>query len=139
MRRGLSALIATVILISATVLGGLLVYQYFQSSFARMKDISQSVLVMGSVVGLNANTTIVKVTVSNNHDTTIRVENVTILDSYGGTVTYTPLEGPALPSDVPPGGKLTLMLKVGGRPAAVYASYSVDGRLYQSEIAQLPR
>lgn len=139
MRRGLSALIATVILISATVLGGLLVYQYFQNSFSRMKDLSQSVLVMGSVMELNVNTSIVKVTVTNNHDSTIRVENVTLLDGYGKAMSYTVIDGPVLPIEVPPGEKITLMAKVGGRPAAVYASYTVDGRLYHSEIAQLPR
>ncbi len=137
-RRGLSPLVATVLLISATVLGGVLVYQYFQNSFTHAKGLSQDLMIAPNAIVLNSNTTLVKVSISNQYDDVVTVLNVTLLDSTGNTVTGTLLEGSTLPAQISPGEKITIMIKTSTKPAAVFVTYEVGGQVYQSEPVQIP-
>jgi len=137
-RRGLSPLVATVLLISATVLGGVLVYQYFQNSFTHAKGLSQDLMIAPNAIVLNSNTTLVKVSISNQYDDVVTVLNVTLLDSAGNTVTGTLLKGSTLPAQVSPGEKITIMIKTSTKPAAVFVTYEVGGQVYQSEPVQIP-
>jgi len=137
-RRGLSPLVATVLLISATVLGGVLVYQYFQNSFTHAKGLSQDLMIAPNAIVLNSNTTLVKVSISNQYDDVVTVLNVTLLDSAGNTVTGTLLKGSSLPAQVSPGEKITIMIKTSTKPAAVFVTYEVGGQVYQSEPVQIP-
>ncbi|MCE4622948.1 MAG: hypothetical protein F7B19_06525 [Desulfurococcales archaeon] len=137
-RRGLSPLVATVLLISATVLGGVLVYQYFQNSFTHAKGLSQDLMIAPNAIVLNSNTTLVKVSISNQYDDVVTVLNATLLDSTGNTVTGTLLKGSTLPAQVSPGEKITIMIKTSTKPAAVFLTYEVGGQVYQSEPVQIP-
>ncbi len=137
-RRGLSPLVATVLLISATVLGGVLVYQYFQNSFTHAKGLSQDLMIAPNAIVLNSNTTLVKVSISNQYDDVVTVLNATLLDSTGNTVTGTLLKGSTLPAQVSPGEKITIMIKTSTKPAAVFVTYEVGGQVYQSEPVQIP-
>ncbi|MCE4627443.1 MAG: hypothetical protein F7B78_07340, partial [Desulfurococcales archaeon] len=136
-RRGLSPLVATVLLISATVLGGVLVYQYFQNSFTHAKGLSQDLMIAPNAIVLNSNTTLVKVSISNQYDDVVTVLNATLLDSTGNTVTGTLLKGSTLPAQVSPGEKITIMIKTTRKPAAVFVTYEVGGQVYQSEPVQI--
>lgn len=137
-RRGLSPLVATVLLISATVLGGVLVYQYFQNSFTHAKGLSQDLMIAPNAIVLNSNTTLVKVSISNQYDDVVTVLNVTLLDSTGNTITGTLLKGSTLPAQVSPGEKITIMIKTSTKPSAVFVNYEVGGQVYQSEPVQIP-
>lgn len=136
-RRGLSPLIASVLLISATVLGGMLVYHYFQDSFTKIKGLSEDVVVNPSALVLNANTTLVRVTISNQNDQPITVVNVTLLDDNGNTIKASLLRNGTLPVMVQPGEKINVMLKTSEKPAAAYVTYEVNGQVYESEPVQL--
>jgi len=137
-RRGLSPLVATVLLISATVLGGVLVYQYFQNSVSHAKGLQQDLMVTADAATLNANTTLVRVTIVNQGDNNVIVKSVTLLDSNGDTVTATLIQPKSLGVTVAPGDRLVVILKTSERPSAAYVGYEVNGKDYTTEPVQIP-
>jgi archaellum component FlaF (FlaF/FlaG flagellin family) len=138
-RRGLSPLVATVLLISATVLGGVLVYQYFQTSVSHAKGLQQDLMVTADAVTLNANTTLVRVTVVNQGSNNIIINNIILLDNNGNKITATLLQPTSLNKTVSPGDKLVIILKTSERPSAVYVEYSEKGKSYTTEPVEIPQ
>ncbi len=132
-RRGLSPLIASVLLISATVLGGVLVYQYFQSSLSNVKTLSQDIMVTANAIVLNENATIVKVSVTNQYSYPITLTGIFLLDSDGNSIPATPLGSTTINIPIEPGDKTTVLMKTTKNPAFVYVIYKADGETHRSE------
>ena len=138
-RRGLSPLIATVLLISATVLGGVLVYQYFQNSFTNAKTLSQGVIVTAGAIPLSNDNVIVKITITNQRADSIIVQDIRLMDSGGEPLNATPVDGSSYSVSLQPGKKTTILLKTSGDPALVYIVYEANGEVYQSEPVQVAK
>jgi flagellin-like protein len=136
-RRGLSPLIAAVVLISATIVGGMLVYQYFQNSMNKAQALAQGVSISADTIPLTANKSLITVTVVNNYDKPIQVKGANGIDTNGNTTQLTPSAGTSLPVTVEPGGKTTLTFTSQDTIKAVTITYSVDGVTHQSEPARV--
>ena len=137
-RRGLSPLVATVLLISATVLGGMLVYQYFQNSVSHAKGLQQDVVLTADAVTLNTNTTLVRVTVLNQGSNNIIIKSVTLLDQNGDLIKAQYVQG-SVNQTISPGDKTVIILKSTKRPSAVYLQYNEKGKTYTTEPVEIPR
>ena len=136
-RRGLSPLIAAVVLISATIVGGMLVYQYFQNTMNKAKNLAESVSVTGDIMPLGDNTSLVTVTVVNNYDVPVKIVGAIAIYPDGSTSTLRPANGTQLPATVEPGGKTSLLFTGDGSPRAVSVKYEVEGSVQISEPARL--
>ena len=136
-RRGLSPLIAAVVLISATIVGGMLVYQYFQNTMHRAQAMSEGIAVTANAIPLSGNTSLVSVTVLNNYDTPIQVTGAIAVYPDGTTRQLQPANGTSLPVAIPAGAKTSLLFTSTGTPAAVTIKYSVNGQAHTSEPARI--
>jgi len=136
-RKGLSPLVATVLLISATVIGGMLVYQYFQSSVDKVQGLGGGVLLTAQATVLDDDTTLVKVTVVNAEDVTITLLDVQLLDATGAEIDAQPTAGTTLPTTLEPGEKVTLVFITNQPPKAALVQYEANGEVYVSDPVEV--
>ncbi len=136
-RKGLSPLVATVVLISATILGGMLIYNYFQESVDKMQGLSEGLIIDVSQARLSQTTRLVHLEVLNNHDVQVEVTAVNGIYPNGTTIQLQTQE--TLPLQVAPGGKASINAVVTD-PSIVAVSISyqtIDGRSLTTEPQQL--
>ena len=136
-RRGLSPLVAAVVLISATIVGGMLVYQYFQTSLQRAQGMAGGLAVQASSIPLDANTSLVSITITNNYNKPVKITGATGILTSGATKPLTPVNTTSLPTTIAPGDKATLTFKTADPVKAVQVQYEVDGASYTSEPVTL--
>lgn len=136
-RRGLSPLVATVVLISATILGGMLIYNYFQDSVDKMQGLSEGIIVDVSQARLSQTTRLAHLEVLNNHDTQITITAVKGIYANGTTIQLQTQE--TLPIQVAPGDKASLNAVVAdpGIVAVIVEYQTLDGQILTSEPQQL--
>ena len=132
-RKGLSPLIASVILIAITIVGGLLVYQYFQVSSESLIAAGETVFLRVSYTVLDNGSKLVYIEVTNGYRKPITVLDVQYFNAQGIDATA----GLQLNALVKPGGKATLTTVVPADTAAVAIVYSVEGEVLVSEPVQL--
>ncbi|MCE4610713.1 MAG: hypothetical protein F7B17_01935 [Desulfurococcales archaeon] len=132
-RKGLSPLIASVILIAITIVGGLLVYQYFQVSSESLIAAGETVFLRVSYTVLDNGSKLVYIEVTNGYRKPISVLDVQYYDIQGGEVAM----GLQLNTTVKPGGKTTITTVVPEIATAVAVVYSIDGQVLVSEPVQL--
>ncbi len=136
-RKGLSPLVAAVVLISATIVGGMLVYQYFQNSIQKAQALANGVTIAADALPLNSNTTLVYVTVTNNYDKPVQVTGAIGILADGTSEKLQPVNGTSLPVTVAPGDKTTITFTATSGVKAVSIQYSVDGVTHTSEPARI--
>lgn len=136
-RRGLSPLVATVLLISATVIGGMIVYQYFQSSVSKAQGMGGGLMVTASATILDENLTLVKVSIVNgeNDVVVINASRVVFLDENGNQLQPVNIEGTSLGQviAVNPGEKTVLVYALHEVPSAVIVEYNLNGEWYKAD------
>ncbi|MCE4612537.1 MAG: hypothetical protein F7C07_01710 [Desulfurococcales archaeon] len=135
-RRGLSPLIATVVLISATIVGGVLIYNYFQESVAQLRQLGESVVVSVNNVFLNETARMVYVKVTNAFSQPITITGVKAFRDNGSVSTIN-LQAP---QRIEPGGVASLTIVLDESTAstvAVSIVYQVDGETLESEPVKL--
>jgi len=136
-RRGLSPLVATVLLISATVIGGMIVYQYFQNSVAKAQGMGGGLLVTASATIVNDNLTLVKVSIVNgeNDVIVINASNVLFFDENGDVVQPLDVAGTSVGEivTVEPGEKTVLVYAFNKVPSVVIVEYQLDGDTFRSD------
>ncbi|MEB3787555.1 MAG: hypothetical protein GSR78_02230 [Desulfurococcales archaeon] len=142
-RKGLSPLVATVILISVTVLGGLMIYTYFQDSVDTMQGLSERLITTVTLV--DAGTT--------------RLAHIEAVNGYKGDITITGVLGiypngtqVRLPVVDPATGNTTTALNIALQPgektsltavisdpgiAAISVEYRFEGQTLTGEPAAL--
>jgi flagellin-like protein len=136
LRRGLSPLIATVVLISATIVGGVLIYNYFQESVAQLRQLGENVVVSVNSVFLNETSRMVYIKVTNAFAQPVTITGVKAFKGDGSTS----LVGLQAPQRIEPGGvaSLTIVLdETAARTVAVSVVYQVDGETLESEPVKL--
>ncbi|MEB3765743.1 MAG: hypothetical protein GSR77_06225 [Desulfurococcales archaeon] len=132
-RKGLSPLVATVVLISATIVGGMLVYQYFQNSINKAQNMAEGLTITADLIQLDNGQSLVYVTVSNGYDTEIQVTGAKAVYPNGTISTITPTQDTTLPAPIPSGEKNTFLFTAPTAPEAVIVQYTVNGQQYQTE------
>jgi len=136
-RKGLSPLVATVLLISATVIGGMIVYQYFQNSIAKAQGMGGGLLVTASATIINDNLTLVRVSIVNgeNDIVVINASNIIFFDDNGNVVQPLNVTGTSIGEVVAiePGEKTVLVFAFNKAPSAVIVEYQINGEIYKSD------
>ena len=130
LRKGLSPLVATVVLISITILGGMLIYTYFQRSVDTMLSASQSVVVRASSVVLDSNNKIVYVELTNGFDKNIEVLEVLYVDTAG---TIQSAKNYTIPTILATGEKFTDTIVIPLDARAILIRYGIDGKTQITE------
>jgi flagellin-like protein len=136
-RKGLSPLVAAVVLISATIVGGMLVYQYFQNSMGKAQAMAEGLTISADTIPLSSGKTLVYVTVINNYDKPVKITGAQALDQNGTQVTLTPTNSSSLPTTLEAGGKTTIIFTADTIPKAIAVTYVVDGTQHVSEPVQV--
>ena len=138
--RGMSPLVATVVLISATVVGGLLVYNYFQQSVDTVAATSATLALTVRSDYLTASTRLVYIEAVNFYDLPVNVTGVWIVGSDGSHFKLPASSVKGVPAVIEPGEKASIIATVPANAAAVYLEYTVgDQRLMtQPEDIRLP-
>ncbi|GAB6147571.1 archaellin/type IV pilin N-terminal domain-containing protein [Stetteria hydrogenophila] len=136
-RRGLSSLIATVVLISATIVGGLAVYNYFQKSMDTVAATSATLALSVRSEYLNADTRLVFIEATNLYDVPVNITSVYVVDGNGGHVQVPAGSVRGAPVTVEPGAKATIIAAVPSSATAVYLVYQADGKILYTEPAPL--
>ncbi len=126
-RRGLSPLIATVVLISATIVGGMLVYNYFQKSFNSLTAGSGALQITASSEYLNETSKLVHLDLYNMYDKPVTLIDVVAVKGDGSTVKVPIVSGGASTSVISSGEKQSLIVIAPNDAVAIYAEYKVEG------------
>ena len=126
-KRGLSPLIATVVLISATIVGGMLVYNYFQKSFNSVTARSGALEITASVNYLNESYKLVHLVIYNTYNSAVNITNVEGLSTSGSPVHLEVVSAEVGKIVIPAGGKYSIILIAPSSTAAVYVEYTISG------------
>jgi archaellum component FlaF (FlaF/FlaG flagellin family) len=133
MRRGLSPLVSTIILISAAIIGGMFVYNYFQTSVNKITATSQSLSVNVKTIPTE-NGKLVFLSITNVGRDPVHLNKAVFLDANG-----TVMQGNSkiLNSNLRPGGKNTFILNAPSDAVFVYIEYSTGETTLQTDPVQL--
>ena len=85
MRKGLSPLVATLVLIAFTVIGGMLVYEYFNRTSETIMSSGDQLIITTTRSVLNSSRTLVQLDIVNGFRADVIIRNVTYLDKNGVT------------------------------------------------------
>jgi len=132
-RRALSPLVSTIVLISAAIVGGIIVYNYFQNSVNTIAASSGTLQVSVSTAYLNDQTKIVHIDLINTYSKPINVTGVTVFLDDGTqkefklnqTVTVTA------------GSRASLIESVPANARVLYVDYTYNGQQMKSSAVQL--
>lgn len=132
--KGLSPLIATVVLISVTVLGGLMIYTYFLQNVETMLSASQTLLVRASSLVIDSSTMLVYVEAVNSFDKPVEITEISYITLNGTKNTLLS----NINATLAPGEKYSNTIVISDPSAvAVIVKYRVDGRILESEPASV--
>jgi len=131
-KRGLSPLVSTMILISAAIIGGMFVYNYFQTSVNKITATSQSLTVDVKTIPTN-NGSLIYLSVTNVGKDTVQLEKAVFLDSNGTKLA----SQPDLNTQLRPGGKNTFILNAPTNASFVYLVYKDGKTELQTDPIQL--
>ncbi|MCE4599139.1 MAG: hypothetical protein F7C81_02965 [Desulfurococcales archaeon] len=135
-RKGLSPLVATVVLISATVIGGMLIYNYFQDSVGRLQGMGENLVVTARSMYITDTTRLVYIEATNNYDKPVLLTGVKGFFTNGTTTNIT-VQG-QLPLTMKPGDKISINAIVDNPDViAVSLVYQVDGREATTEPVKI--
>lgn len=122
-RKGLSPLVASVILIAFTVVGGFIVYEYFLSSSRAMISAGEEVILNVSSVRISNTTLLVHVSGVNGHGEPISINALIYYDSNGSPQRIDLQQ----PIDVQPGEKFSIDQIIPSAATAVTVEYTTEG------------
>ncbi len=128
-RRGLSPLIAAIILIGITLVGGALVYAYFNQSLDTVASLGEGLFVKATSADLGAAGKLVHVEAINNYRDPVQITALIVVDDAGNQnriALQTPIE-------VEAGGKATITEVVPSNTVVVVVEYQVNGQTLLSD------
>ncbi|MEB3772276.1 MAG: hypothetical protein GSR82_01190 [Desulfurococcales archaeon] len=132
-RKGLSPLVSTIILISAAIIGGMFVYNYFQTSVNKITATSQSLSVNVKTIPTQ-NGDLVYLSITNVGRDPVHLTKAVFLDANGTTIQN---GDKTLNSDLRPGGKDTFIVNAPNNAAFVYIEYTIGQTTLQTDPIQL--
>ncbi len=128
-RKGLSPLIAAVILIGITLVGGALVYAYFNQSLDAVASLGEGLFVKATSADIGAAGKLVHVEAINNYRDPVQITALIVVDDTGNQSRIdlqTPIE-------VAAGGKATITEVVPSNTVVVVVEYNVNGQTLLSD------
>ncbi|MEB3850957.1 MAG: hypothetical protein LRS49_00040 [Desulfurococcales archaeon] len=129
-RRALSPLVSSVVLISAAVIGGVIVYNYFQSNVNAIAAATGSLQVSADYTYLNETAKIVYLEVMNTYKKPVTITGAQAITGSGNKINLT-ISNVTIDSS----SKGTIIVTVPADAKIIYLLYTVDGKtLYSSPI-----
>jgi len=129
MRRGLSPLVATIVLIAFTVLGGILVYEFFMKTSESLMASGERLLVTATKSYFDNTRLLVELEVVNGYRTNITIQAIHYITA---TTTTTPPSAQIVYGntnvDLVPGAKYKVLILVPTNAKAVLIEYRVRGQ-----------
>lgn len=132
-RRGLSPLIAAIILIGITLVGGAMVYAYFNKSMDTVAALGEGLFVKATSADLGAAGKLVHVEAVNNYGDPVQITAVIAVDDAGNQnriALQTPIE-------VAPGDRATVTEVVPANTIVVILEYQVGGQTLLSDPVEI--
>ncbi len=132
-RRGLSPLVSTIILISAAIIGGMFVYNYFQTSVNKITAASQSLSVNVKTIPTQ-NGDLIYLSITNVGRDPVHLNKAVFLDANGTAIQNS---DKTINADLRPGGKDTLIINAPSNASFVYIEYRIGQETLQTNPIQL--
>ncbi|MEB2835995.1 MAG: hypothetical protein GSR80_001204 [Desulfurococcales archaeon] len=120
-RRALSPLVSTIVLISAAIIGGIIVYNYFQNSVNTIAASSGSLQVSAESLYINSTSKLVHISVVSTYQKPVTIRSVVLVLDNGSTVAVTPQS-----TTVAPGSKASLVITAPADAKLVYVRYEYN-------------
>jgi len=127
MRRGLSPLVATIVLIAFTVLGGILVYEFFMKTSESLMTSGERLLVTATKSYFDNTRLLVELEVVNSYRTNITIQAIRYVTATT-TVTSAQMVYGNVNVDLVPGAKYKALILVPTNTKAVLIEYRVRGQ-----------
>ncbi len=129
-RRALSPLVSSVVLISAAIIGGVIVYNYFQSNINSIAAATGSIQISADYTYLNSTTKVVYLEVLNTYKKPITISSIKVVLDNGTTITIDIQD-----QIVDSGSKGSLIVNVPASGKLVYLVYQLGEKtMYSSPI-----
>ena len=132
-RKGLSPLVAAVLLISATVVGGMLVYNYFQTTMDKLATSTEALQVNVRSTPISGGK-LVYIEISSLLDNQARINQIVFLDESGAAIPNSTVD---INKTVDPNEKITLIEQAPLDASYLYITYTVNGDSMVSEPIQI--
>ncbi|MFN4046068.1 MAG: archaellin/type IV pilin N-terminal domain-containing protein [Acidilobaceae archaeon] len=124
--RGLSPLVATLVLIAFTIVGGLIVYEYFQRASESFMSSGEDLIVLAQT-SYTSNSKIVQLQMTNGYRVDVTISGYSYITSTSTTtITANPIAGNAQ-ATLAPGAKHTVVLSVPHDAKTIIVAFSVKG------------
>ena len=142
LRRSISNIIGAIILVAITIVGGLMVYNYFSKSMTSFMSLGSSVIVTASETSTSTNESIIYIKVTNNEGSTINVTAIYLIGPNGNVVRLgqgilVAAEADIIGATVPPTRSLEGIYVVRGYYTGVYIQYEANGATYYTQPVSL--
>jgi len=124
MRRGLSPLVATIVLIAFTVLGGILVYEFFMKTSESLMASGERLLVTATKSYFDNTRLLVELEVVNGYRTNVTIQAIRYVTATA-TVTSAQMVYGNVNVDLVPGAKYKALILVPTNTKAVLIEYRV--------------
>ena len=127
--KGLSPLVAAVLLISATVVGGMLVYNYFQSTMDKLATSTEGLQVNARSAPVSGGK-LVYIEVSSMLNEQASISQIVFLDGNGTTIPNSTI---SINKTINPNEKITLIEQAPLQANYFYLVYTVNGETMVTE------
>ena len=134
MRRGLSPLVATIVLIAFTVLGGIIVYEFFMKTAESAMASGEMLIATATKSYFNDTRALVQVDIVNGYRTNITITEIKYVTPAAGTETAT-LVSENVNVNLMPGAKHTVIILIPSNAKAIIISYKVRNQNLVETIA----
>ena len=141
-RRSISNIIGAIILVAITIVGGLMVYNYFSKSMTSFMSLGSSVMVTASETPTATNESIIYIKITNNEGSTINITAIYLIEPGGGIVklgqgVLAAAEANVLGATIPPTRSLEGIYVVRGYYTGIYIQYEANGATYYTQPVSL--
>lgn len=140
-RRSLSNIIGSVILIAATIVGGFLVYNYFQRSLGAFMSMGNTVGLSASETQLSSGASAIYVKITNDEGYPITITGVHLLYPNGTTVNMSSVmissNSNIIGYTIESGHSVAGVYVVKGYYTGVYVTYEANGVTYSTQPVSL--
>ncbi|MEB3816801.1 MAG: hypothetical protein LRS46_02510 [Desulfurococcales archaeon] len=126
-RKALSPLVSTIVLISAAIVGGVIVYNYFQNSVHTIAASSGTLEVSANSYYLNATSKLVYIDVFNSYSKEVTIKSVKAV-LVNGTIK----EVSVTSKTIAPGAKASIVVTLPANTKAVYVEYVYNNQNLES-------
>ncbi|MEN2999661.1 MAG: archaellin/type IV pilin N-terminal domain-containing protein [Acidilobaceae archaeon] len=135
MRKGLSPLVATLVLIAFTVIGGMLVYEYFTTTSENVMSSGDQLIIAATRSPLNSTRALVQLDVVNGYRTNVTIRSVSYLDRNGNTQSVLAVIGERGEVNLPSGSKYSFAVIVPANAKVLVIEYRAKDQVMRKTLS----